>query len=41
MQAIPVDVVTTTVAIEILGTTPPGDLDYTPISEVGLVGYPA
>jgi len=41
MQAIAVDVVTTTVAIEILGTTPPGDLDYTPISEVGLVGYPA
>ena len=27
--------------LEILGTTPPGDLDYTPISEIALVGYPA
>jgi len=41
MQTVPVDVVTSAVTVEILGTTPPGDLDYTPISEVGLVGYPA
>ena len=34
MQSLPVDVVTTTVTLEILGTTAPGDLDYTPISEI-------
>jgi hypothetical protein len=41
MQMAPVDVVTTSVTVEILGTTPPGDLDFTPISEIGLVGSPA
>jgi hypothetical protein len=41
MQVGPVDVVTSAVTVEILGTTPPGDLDYTPISEIALVGYPA
>jgi len=41
LQLAPVDVITNTVTVEILGTTPPGDLDYTPISEIGLVGYPA
>jgi hypothetical protein len=41
MQLAPVDVVTNAVTVEIMGTTPPGDLDYTPISEIGLVGYPA
>jgi hypothetical protein len=41
MQNTPVDVVTATVTLEILGTTPPGGLDYTPISEIALVGYPA
>jgi hypothetical protein len=41
MQMMPVDVVTTTVTIEISGTTPPNGLDYTPISEVSLLGYAA
>ena len=41
MQLAPVDVVTSSVTVEILSTTPPGDLDFTPISEIGLVGYPA
>jgi hypothetical protein len=41
MQSLPVDVVTNAVTVEILGTTPPGDLDYTPISEIALVGYRA
>ena len=41
MQNAPVDVVTTNVTVEILGTTAPGDLDYTPVSEIALVGYPA
>jgi hypothetical protein len=41
MQLTPVNVVTATVTMEILGTTPPGGLDFTPISEVQLVGYPA
>jgi hypothetical protein len=41
MQVIPVDVVTTSVTMRILGSTPPGVLDYTPISEVQLKGTPA
>jgi hypothetical protein len=43
MQTMAVDVVTTTVVVEIAGTTPPGasELNFTPISEVSLVGYPA
>jgi len=41
MQMKAVDVVTPTVTVEILGTTPAGELDYTPISEIALVGYPA
>jgi hypothetical protein len=41
MQLNAVNVVTTTVTMEILGTTAPGELDFTPISEVRLVGYPA
>jgi hypothetical protein len=41
MQVIPVDVVTSTVTLRVLGSTPPGVLDYTPISEVQLKGSPA
>jgi hypothetical protein len=41
MQTIPVNVVTTTVTVLITGTTGPSGLDYTPISEVSLIGYPA
>ena len=41
MQTVSVDVVTTAVTVEITGTTPPGGLDYTPISEISLTGYPA
>ena len=41
MQNLPVDMITTTVTLEILATTLPGGLDYTPISEVSLMGYPA
>jgi hypothetical protein len=41
LQAMNVDVVTATVTLEITGTTPPNGLDYSPISEVALVGYPA
>jgi len=41
MQMAGVDVVATSVTVEIVGTTAPGDLDYTPISEIALVGYPA
>jgi len=41
MQTIPVNVVTTAVTLEITDTTGPSGLDYTPISEVALIGYPA
>jgi hypothetical protein len=41
MQMLAVDVVTTSVMLEITGTTGHGELDFTPISEVSLVGYPA
>jgi hypothetical protein len=41
MQLMPINVVTTTVTMEILGTTPPGELDFTPVSEVQLIGSPA
>jgi hypothetical protein len=41
LQTVSVDVVTTAVTVEIKGTTPPGGLDYTPISEISLTGYPA
>ncbi len=41
LQMAPVDIVTTSVVIEITGTSAPDGLDYTPISEVALVGTPA
>ena len=41
MQTINVNVVTTSVVLEITGTTAANGLDYTPVSEVSLVGYPA
>jgi hypothetical protein len=41
MQMLPVDVVTTSVVLEITGTTGPDGLDYTPISEVSLIGSAA
>jgi hypothetical protein len=40
-QMMPVDVVTNVVTVEIAGTTPPGSIDYTPISEIRLIGWPA
>jgi hypothetical protein len=41
MQLMNVDVVTTSVLVEITGTTGASGLDYTPVSEVSLIGYPA
>jgi hypothetical protein len=41
LQMTPVDVVTTSVVLEIKGTTGPDGLDYTPISEVAFIGTPA
>ena len=41
MQTINVNVVTTSVLLEITGTTGANGLDYTPISEVSLIGSPA
>jgi hypothetical protein len=41
LQVLPVDVVTSTVTLRILATTPAGVLDYTPVSEVQLKGTPA
>jgi hypothetical protein len=41
MQMTNVDVVTPSVLLEITGTTGAGGLDYTPISEVSLIGTPA
>jgi hypothetical protein len=41
LQTMTVDVVTTSVVMEVTGTTPPDGLDYTPISEVSLIGTPA
>ena len=38
IQLVPVDVVTAKVVIEILATLPGAELDYTPISEVRLLG---
>jgi hypothetical protein len=41
MQTTNVNVVTTSVLLEITGTTGASGLDYTPISEVSLIGTPA
>ena len=41
VQLAPVDVVTTTVRLEILATTAGPDLDYTALSEVSFLGAPA
>jgi hypothetical protein len=41
MQMLDVNVVTTSVVVEITGTSAPNGLDYTPISEVSLIGAPA
>lgn len=41
LQTIAVDAVTSVVTLEILGTTGPAPIDYTPISEVALTGVPA
>lgn len=40
LQSTPVDVVTTSVVLEITGTTSPDGLDYTPVSEVAFTGTP-
>jgi hypothetical protein len=41
LQVIPVDVITASVTVRILATTPAGVLDYTPVSEIQLKGTPA
>ncbi|HEX9259983.1 MAG TPA: hypothetical protein VF855_10640 [Acidimicrobiales bacterium] len=41
IQVVPVDVATTTVIIEVMGTTGKATIDYTPISEIKLTGRSA